>query len=84
MTTYDESTLASLLRCLPPPPRGWVQAAQELPSARFELDEITARAEADVEFRRALVADLESALATAGYEPSRPLVARVRERLELR
>ena len=84
MTTYDESTIAELLRALPPPPRGWVQAAQELPAARREIDEITARAEADAEFRRALVADLESALSAAGYEPSRPLVARLRERLEIR
>jgi hypothetical protein len=84
MTTYDESKIAELLRSLPPTPLGWVQAAQELPGARRELDEITARAEADAEFRRALIADLESALAAAGYEPSRPLVARVRERLEIR
>jgi hypothetical protein len=84
MTTYDESQIAELLRALPPPPLGWVRAAQELPAARRELDEIVARAEADAEFRRALLADLESALAAAGYEASRPFVARVRERLEIR
>ena len=81
MTTYDESTLARLLRALPPPPRGWVEAAQELPRARVQLDEIVARAEADAEFRRAMLADLESALATAGYAPTPALVVRVRERL---
>lgn len=82
MTTYDETKIAELLRTLPPPPLGWVEAAQELPHARAELDEIVARAEADAEFRRALIADLESALAAAGYTPSRPLVSRVRERLD--
>lgn len=81
MTTYDESKLAQLLRALPPPPTGWVEAAQELPRARLQLDEIVTRAEADAEFRRAMIADLESALATAGYTPTPVLVARVRERL---
>ena len=81
MTIYDETTLARLLRALPPPPTGWVQAAQELPRARVEIDEIVARAEADAEFRRAMLADLESALATAGYTPTPALVVRVRERL---
>ena len=81
MTTYDESTLARLLRMLPPPPLGWVEAAQELPRARGELDELVARAEADVALRRALLADPLSALAAAGLEPTPVLVASVRERL---
>ena len=81
MTTYDETTLARLLRALPSPPTGWVEAAQELPRARLQLDEIVTRAEADAEFRRAMIADLESALAMAGYTPTPALVARVRERL---
>jgi hypothetical protein len=81
MTTYDETRLAQLLRALPPPPQGWVEAAQELPRGRLELDEVVARAEADVEFRRAMLADMESALVTAGYTPTPALVARVRERL---
>lgn len=81
MTTYDETRLARFLRALPPPPAGWVEAAQELPRARLELDGIVARAEADAEFRRAMLADLESALATAGYVPTPALLARVRVRL---
>src|ERR671925_588698 len=59
---YDESRLGELLRALPPAPQGWVKAAQELPFARAQLDDIVARAEADAEFRRALFADLEDAL----------------------
>ena len=81
MTTYDESTLARFLAMLPPPPQGWVEAAQELPRARCELDELVARAEADVALRRLLLDDPRSALAAAGLEPTPVLVASVRERL---
>jgi len=81
MTRYDEHRLAELLRALPPAPAAWVEAAQELPLQRDRLDEIVARAEADAEFRRALVEDLERALASAGYEPDRSLAAAVRARL---
>ena len=84
MTTYDESTLAQFLRMLPPPPRGWVEAAQELPRARRELDELVARAEADVALRRALLDNPKAALAAAGLEPTPVLVASVRERLNER
>lgn len=79
---YDEERLGLLLRMLPAAPAGWVQAAQELPAARRDLGEIVARAEADVEFRRALVADLEAALEREGYEPARPLVDELRRRFE--
>jgi hypothetical protein len=81
MTRYDEERLAELLADLPPAPRGWVEAAQELPLVRGRLDEIAARAEADAEFRRALLADLEAALEAAGYEPEPRLVDGVRDRL---
>jgi hypothetical protein len=81
MTAYDEERLAELLRSLPPAPEGWVKAAQELPFLRAQLDDIVQRAEADAEFRRALMADLEAALAEAGYEPTDKLVRELRERL---
>lgn len=80
MSTFDEDRLAELIATLPPAPQAWVQAAQELPTARGELDEIVARAEADAEFRQALIDDLESALAREGYEPERPLVEELRRR----
>jgi hypothetical protein len=83
MKAYDEERLAELLRSLPPAPEGWVKAAQELPFARAGLDDIVARAVADVEFRRALAADLEGTLAREGYEPSASLLGAVRERLSL-
>jgi hypothetical protein len=77
----NEERLGALLRILRPAPRGWVQAAQELPGARRSLDEIVARAEADLEFRAALIADLEAALEQAGYESDRRMVAWLEQRL---
>ncbi len=81
MNAYDTQRLAQLLRALPDAPDAWVKAAQELPAARRELEEIVARAEADAAFRARLVADLESALAEAGYEPVAPLLDALRDRL---
>ena len=78
---YDEERLGELLRLLRPAPVGWVRAAQELPAARRSMDEIVARAEADLAFREALIADLEVALEQAGYEPDRRLVDELRKRL---
>jgi regulator of protease activity HflC (stomatin/prohibitin superfamily) len=79
--TYDEERLAELLRVLPPAPEGWVKAAQELPRARREMDEIVARAEADQQFRAAVIADLESALEAAGYEVDQSLIPALKQRL---
>jgi hypothetical protein len=80
MSAFNEDRLAELIGALPPAPEAWVRAAQELPMARTELDEIVARAEADAEFRRALIADLEATLAREGYEPERPLLDALRRR----
>jgi len=76
---YDEGRLGALLRMLTPAPTGWVQAAQQLSASRRSLDDIVARAEADLAFRTALVADLEAALTQEGYEPDLRLVAELRE-----
>ena len=78
---HSEERLGELLRILRPAPQGWVRAAQELPGARRSLDEIVARAEADLEFRAALIADLEVALEQAGYEPDRRVVSWLEQRL---
>jgi len=75
---YDEERLGELLGQLPPAPAGWVRAAQELPAARLGLDAIVERARLDAEFRVLLVADLEAALAAAGYEPTDELIDAVR------
>jgi hypothetical protein len=82
VTAFDEERLARLIRLLPPAPAAWVQAAQELPFARAELDEIVTRAEADAAFRERLIADLESALAAEGYERDSALRAALRARLD--
>ncbi len=68
MTAFNEERLARLIRALPPAPAAWVRAAQELPLAKAEFDEIVARAEADADFRARLVVDLEAALEAEGYE----------------
>lgn len=82
MNAYDEERIGRLLRLLPPAPEGWVQAAQELPAARAMLDELVARAEQDAAFRLQLQADLERAVAAAGYEPSPYVVSRLRQLFE--
>jgi hypothetical protein len=80
MSAFNEDRLAELIAALPPAPEAWVRAAQELPLARTEIDEIVARAEADAEFRTALIADLEATLAQEGYEPARLPVEELRRR----
>ena len=81
MTGYHEERLAELLAALPPPPNGWVEAAQELPRLRAEVDRLLERAEADAAFRQALLEDLEAALRSEGVEPSGPVIARLRAAL---
>ena len=78
---HDEERLGELLGLLSPAPDAWVRAAQELPRARQEIDEIAARVEADKEFRAAVTADLEAALKAAGYELDPRLLPVLRERL---
>jgi hypothetical protein len=77
----EEERIGELLRILRPAPAGWVQAAQALPGLRGSLDEIVSRAEADLQFRAALIADLEMALGQAGYEPGERLLDELRRRL---
>ena len=76
---YGEERIAYLLRLLRPAPQGWVRAAQELPRARLQFDEIVARAERDLAFREALVADLERALETEGYDPDVRVLAELKK-----
>jgi len=79
--SYDLERIALLIAALPPAPRGWVEAAQELPLARARLDELVARAEADERFRQQVLVDLEGALAAEGYVPDAALVRLLRARL---
>ena len=82
MNVFDEEQIGRLLRLLPSAPEGWVRAAQELPAARATLDQLVARAEQDAAFRLSLQADLERAVAAAGYEPSPYVVSRLRQLLK--
>jgi hypothetical protein len=81
MGAQDEERIADLLRLLRPAPEAWVRAAQELPLTRSGLDDLVERARADDRFRRALIADLESALAQEGYDPDPQVVEALRRRL---
>jgi hypothetical protein len=81
MTTPEER-IAVLLRALPAPPSGLVEAAKELPAARRELDAIVERIERDERFRALVRTDLESALRVEGLEPTPAVVALLRRRLE--
>jgi len=67
---------------LPPAPESWVQAAQQLPRVRRELDLVVAKAVADEEFRQALISDLEDALRAEGYEPGALPLEELRRRLD--
>jgi hypothetical protein len=79
---YDEERLGRLVGLLEPAPEGWVRAAQEIPAFRQMLDDLVARAEADKAFRDALVADLEAAVAEAGFEPEPRALEELRRRLD--
>jgi hypothetical protein len=81
MRDHEIEQVADLLRLLPPAPAGWVAAAQELPQQRAALDSLVARAEVDAAFRKALLDDLESAVAAAGAPPRAWLLDALRERL---
>jgi hypothetical protein len=80
MSAYDHDTLGRLIACLPPAPDGWIRAAQELPAARRGIDDIVDRAVADAAYRARVVADLESALAEVGLQPTPPVLKELRER----
>jgi len=79
---FDEERIGRLIGLLEPAPEGWVRAAQEIPAFRAMLDEIVARAEADQAFRAQVVANLEAAVAEAGYEPRPRAVEELRRRIE--
>ena len=81
MNAFGEERLGSLIGLLEPAPEGWVRAAQEIPAFRRMLDDIVEKAEADKAFRDALVADLESAIAAAGYDPEPRMVEEVRREI---
>lgn len=80
--TWSEERIAALLSRFPPAPQGWVEAAVALPRLRTVLDDLVARAEADAAIRASLIADLETALAGSGIEPTPRAVAELRSRLE--
>lgn len=83
MSGYDQERIGELLRTLPSAPVAWLRAAQELPLALRDLDEIVRRAEADAAFRARLTQDLEAALAGDGFAAEPVLLDALRSRLDL-
>ena len=77
-----EERLAELLRALPAPPTGWVEAAKQLPEARLELATLWERIERDEHLRAQAIANLEALLRAEGVEPTPTVVAHLRTRLE--
>jgi hypothetical protein len=76
-----EERIAELLRALPEPPTGWVEAARQLPRARRELETILERIERDDRFRELVATDVEGMLRAEGVEPTPVVVAHLRRRL---
>ena len=76
----DDERMGELLSALPAVPAGLVTAAKELPRSRRELDRIVELAQADADFRRALIDDLETALRVGGHEPDRFVIEELRRR----
>jgi hypothetical protein len=80
MSASEHDELGRLIAALPPAPEGWIRAAQELPAARRGIDDIVAKAEADAAYRERVIADLESALAAEGIEPTPSILDELRDR----
>lgn len=72
--TFDEETIAARLRDLPPAPDAWVAAAAEIPRIRHALASLE-QVIREAPDRAAHSERLERALADAGLEPTRALVA---------
>jgi hypothetical protein len=79
---FDEESIAELLSALPPAPEAWVQAAEELPAARLELERLVELARLDHELAEALRENLEPALADRSIALPAALQRELRERLE--
>jgi hypothetical protein len=69
-SVWSEERLGQLLRLSKPVPGDWVAAAAELPRLRAALGGLVGRAEADAALHAELAAELETALAREGLEPT--------------
>ncbi|MCZ7588853.1 MAG: hypothetical protein M5U27_08400 [Gaiella sp.] len=76
-----EERIAELLRAVPAPPQGWVEAAKELPRTSRELDAILERVEQAERLRELAVRELEELLRAEGVEPTPAVVSHLRRRL---
>jgi hypothetical protein len=77
----NEDRIGELLAELPPTPRAWILAAQQLPHVQREIERLGRLAEADDAVRTWLLAEGPRALREAGLEPAPRVVAALRARL---
>jgi hypothetical protein len=81
VTDFDSYQIAEQIALLRPAPRGWVQAAQQLPAARRAVETLVARAQKSEAERAAIVRNLEESLHAEGVEPRSELVRELRDLL---
>jgi hypothetical protein len=81
VTDLDNHQIAEHIALLRPAPRGWVQAAQQLPAARRALETLVARAQQSEAERAAILRNLEESLHAEGVEPRHELVRELRDLL---
>jgi hypothetical protein len=81
VTDFDSHQIAEQIARLRPAPRGWVEAAQQLPAARRAVETLVARAQQSETERLAIVRNLEESLHAEGVEPRSDLVRELRDLL---
>jgi hypothetical protein len=81
VTDFDSHQIAEHIALLRPAPRGWVEAAQQLPAARRAVETLVARAQQSETDRAEIVRNLEESLHAEGVEPRSELVRELRDLL---
>lgn len=82
MATYNEEKLGEILSALPPAPKAWVRAAQDLPLMQQGLADIVQRAEVDEDYRRRVIEDPVAVLEEAEVVAHVDAVEILRRRLD--
>lgn len=81
MTEYSERQIAGLLRVLAPAPAHWVEAAQQIPRIKKQINEVLPFLGEIATGRAVETAELEMAIEAAGLTPEPQLVAELQRHL---
>jgi len=81
MSEYSERELAGLLRTLPPPPAHWVEAAEQIPQIKRQINDVLPFLESTAPGRAVETAELENAIEAAGLVAEPQLVAELQRHL---